>query len=188
MIILVGASGSGKTTIAKYLEKNYGYKQIISFTTRPPRKGEVNGEDYYFISKERFLELKASNFFAETAEYNGWYYGTATTDYTALNDVYSIAILTPHGLRQVKKLKGTNLASIYIDVPRRDRLIKALERGDNIEEAYRRSLSDVGQFDGIEDEVDWVISNPNYTKNIKEMSDEVLKYSAMTLFGIVEKA
>lgn len=188
MIILVGASGSGKSSIAKYLEENYDYRQIVSFTTRPPRKGEVDGKDYYFISKERFLELKASNFFAETAEYNGWYYGTAVTDYTSFDNRYSVAVLTPHGLRQIKKLKDTNIASFYIDVPRRDRLIKALERGDNIEEAYRRSLSDVGQFDGIEDEVDWVVSNPNYTKSIEEISEEVLKYSAMTLFGIVEKA
>ena len=45
---------------------------------------------------------------------------------------------------------------------------------DNIEEAYRRSLSDVGQFDGIEDEVDYVINNEGYKKSIEEMTKEVL--------------
>ena len=48
-----------------------------------------------------------------------------------------------------------------------------LQRGDNIEEAYRRSLSDVGQFDGIEGEVDYIINNDGYKKSIAEMAQEV---------------
>lgn len=71
--------------------------------------------------------------------------------------------MTPHGLRQLRKNKDLHIISFYIDVPRRDRLIKILERGDDIEESYRRNLSDVGQFDGIKDEVDYVISNKGYS-------------------------
>ena len=67
-----------------------------------------------------------------------------------------------------------NVVSFYINVPRRDRLIKILQRGDNIEESYRRNLSDVGQFDGIEDEVDFVLYNEGYQKSIEEMAKEVL--------------
>ena len=84
-----------------------------------------------------------------------------------------IAVLTPHGLRQISKIDGINVVSFYIKVPRRDRLIKLLQRGDSIEEAYRRSLSDVGQFDGIEDEVDHVIDNYGYEKSIEEMANEI---------------
>lgn len=189
MIILVGESGSGKTSIAKCLINKFGYDQIVSYTTRPPREGEVDGVDYNFITKEKFLDLKKRDFFAETAEYNGWYYGTPIYPYLQEHNRYYVAILTPHGLRQIKKnCPDSNIVSFYINVPRRDRLIKILQRGDNIEESYRRNLSDVGQFDGIEDEVDWVVKNPCYARSIKEMSDEVLKKSAMTLFGIVEKA
>lgn len=97
--------------------------------------------------------------FAEHASYNGWQYGTAKEDCT--DD--KVVVLTPHGLRQLKKNKDLHIISFYIDVPRRDRLIKILERGDDIEEAYRRNLSDVGQFDGIKDEVDYVISNKGYS-------------------------
>lgn len=170
MIILVGESASGKSSIEKNLVENYGFKNIVSYTTRSPRQNEIDHVDYHFISVDKFLELKEQGFFAETAQYNGWYYGTAKEDYA--ND--KVAVLTPRGLRQVSKLKDIDVISFYINVPRRDRLIKILQRGDNIEEAYRRNLSDVGQFDGIEDEVNHIIRNPNYKKTIQEMTDEIL--------------
>ena len=170
MIVLVGESASGKSSIEKYLVDNYGYSKVVSYTTRQPRPNEVDGVDYHFISVDEFLKLKEQGFFAETAMYNNWHYGTAKEDCT--DD--KIAVLTPHGLRQISKVDGINVTSFYINVPRRDRLIKILQRGDNIEEAYRRSLSDVGQFDGIEDEVDYVIHNVGYKKSIAEMAKEVL--------------
>lgn len=158
MIALVGCSGSGKSTIAFHLYKDYNYNRIVSYTTRPPRNGEIDGEDYHFISKKEFFEKKDKGFFAENAEYRGWYYGTAAEDCT--ND--KVAILTPHGLRQIRKLPNLNVVAFYIDVPRRDRMIKLLERGDDIEEIKRRDASDIGQFDGISDECDFVIENPDY--------------------------
>lgn len=169
MIVLVGESASGKSSIEKYLVDWYGYKKIVSYTTRQPREGEINGVDYHFVSMERFEALKEQGFFAENAKYNGWGYGIAKEDCT--DD--KVAVLTPHGLRQVSKIKDINVTSFYINVPRRDRFIKILQRGDNIEEAYRRSLSDVGQFDGIEDEVDYIINNDGYKKSIAEMAQEV---------------
>lgn len=171
MIVLVGESASGKSSIEKYLVDNYDYSKVVSYTTRSPRPNEVDGVDYHFVSIEEFTKLKEQGFFAETAVYNNWHYGTAREDCT--DD--KIAVLTPHGLRQISKVDGITTISFYINVPRRDRLIKILQRGDDIEEAYRRSLSDVGQFDGIEDEVDYVINNEGYKKSIEEMSREVMK-------------
>lgn len=169
MIVLVGGSASGKSSIEKYFVDNYGYNKVVSYTTRQPRPNEVDGIDYHFVSVGKFLNLKEQGFFAETAVYNNWYYGTAKEDCT--DD--KIAVLTPHGLRQISKVDGINTLSFYINVPRRDRLIHLLKRGDDIEEAYRRSLSDVGQFDGISDEVDHVIDNAGYEKSIEEISKEV---------------
>ncbi len=169
MIVLVGESASGKSSIERYLVDVYEYNKIVSYTTRPPREGEVDGVDYHFISVEQFYKLKSEGFFAETASYREWNYGVAKEDCT--DD--KVAVLTPHGLRQVSKIPNINITSFYISVPRRDRLIKILQRGDDIEEAYRRSLSDVGQFDGIIDEVDYVINNNKYEKSIREMADTV---------------
>ena len=170
MIVLVGASASGKSSIERHLVNNYGYNKVVSYTTREPREGEVDSVDYHFITVEQFKKLKEQGFFAETAIYNNWHYGTAVEDCT--ND--KVAVLTPHGLRQLKKIDSLDITSFYIDVPRRDRLIKLLQRGDSIEESYRRNVSDVGMFDGIEDEVDFVIDNEGYNKNIGEMADIVM--------------
>lgn len=170
MIVLVGESASGKSSIERNLVDNYGYKKVVSYTTRQPRQGEVDGIDYHYISESQFSNLQKEEFFAEIGEYNGWHYGTAKNDCTS----DKVAVVTPHGLRQLKKIPNLDIRAFYINVPRRDRLIKILQRGDNIEEAYRRSLSDVGQFDGIADEIDYIIDNKNYTKNIDEMTKEVL--------------
>ena len=170
MLVLTGESASGKSSIEKYLVENYGYSKIVSYTTRPPREGEVDGVDYHFIDVEKFIALKEQGFFTELSMYRGWYYGIAKKDCT--DD--KVAVLTPHGLRQVKKLKDINVISFYIKVPRRDRLIQILQRGDDVDESCRRSLSDVGQFDGIEDEVDFVICNPNYQVSIEGMAESVI--------------
>ena len=171
MVVLVGESASGKSSIEKNLVDKYRYNKIVSYTTRQPRHGEVDGTDYHFIDNKRFNELKEAGFFAENACYNGWQYGVAKEDCT--DD--KVAVLTPHGLRQVSKIPEINVTSFYINVPRRDRLIKILQRGDSIEEAYRRNVSDVGMFDGIEDEVDYVIHNDEYKKSIEQITNEILK-------------
>ena len=172
MIVLVGESASGKSSIEKNLVDNYGYKKVVSYTTRQPRQGEVDGIDYHYISESQFSNLQKEEFFAEIGEYNGWHYGTAKNDCTS----DKVAVVTPHGLRQLKKIPNLDIRAFYINVPRRDRLIKILQRGDNIEEAYRRSLSDVGQFDGIADEVDYIINNKAYSKTIEQMSKIVLSH------------
>lgn len=165
IIVLVGESSSGKSTIEKELFK-LGRIKIISYTTRPQREGEVDGVDYHFISDYEFKRLQKVNFFAEAAEYRGWSYGSAKEDYID----GSVVVLTPHGLRQVKRIEELKLYSIYINVPRRDRLIKILQRGDDLEESYRRNLTDVGIFDGIKDEVDKVIDNDGYYKTPMELA------------------
>ena len=168
MIVIVGESASGKSTLAKKYEDWLDFKRIVTYTTREPRQNEQDGIDYHFITDKLFDKLNNDGFFAETAEYNGWKYGSAKKDYVT----NAVAVLTPRGLRSVKK-NGVKCTSIYLDVPRRDRLMKCLSRQDNIEEAYRRSLSDVGQFDGIADEVDYVLKNPNYEKTPEELITEL---------------
>lgn len=171
MLVIIGESASGKSSVAKYLVNNLGFNNIVIYTTREPREGEVNGIDYHFINKLKFESMLVSGLFAETAEYNGWHYGSLKSDYKYNSD-NKIAILTPHGIRQIKK-NGINIYVVYIKIPRRDRLIKILHRGDDIEEAYRRSLSDVGQFDGIEDEADLIIENDGYKKSVKDVVYEI---------------
>jgi len=173
MIVLVGESGAGKSTIEKILVDKYGFNNIISYTTREPRTGEVDGVDYHFVTKSEFRRLKLQAPFVETAAYNGWYYGTAKRDYIKDN---AVAVLTPSGLRQVQKISDINIVSFYISVPRRDRLIKILQRGDNIDEAYGRNLSDVEMFDGIETEVDFTMYNYGYRIPAYTLAERISKF------------
>lgn len=172
ILVLVGESASGKSSVERELVNKYGFKKVVSYTTRQPRENEVDGVDYHFITQEHFNTLKDEGFFAEIGCYNNWWYGCAVKDCT--DD--KVAVLTPHGLRQMKAIEGLNIASYYIKVPQRDRLIKILQRGDNIYESMRRSISDLGMFDGIEDEVDYVIENDEYKKSVEEIAREVMSY------------
>lgn len=169
MIIIVGESGSGKTTIAKTLE-SYGYHKITTYTTRQPRTGELDGVDYHFISEESFNQLQSTEFFGEVGEYRGWKYGSAISDYKE----DSVLVVNPSGMRQIYKNNlNIKIHIFYLNIPRRDRLIKILQRGDDIEEATRRSLSDVGQFDDIDKEADYVIDNNGYVRTPREIASVI---------------
>jgi guanylate kinase len=77
LIVLSGPSGAGKDTVLKkLLESDDNLMLSISATTRSPRAGEVDGRDYYFISKSEFVQLISKNGMLEHAEYCGNYYGT----------------------------------------------------------------------------------------------------------------
>lgn len=76
-VILSSPSGAGKTTIARHLleqRPDVGYS--VSCTTRPPRRGEVNGRDYYFLSTAEFMQRQQHGDFAEWAVVHGHLYGT----------------------------------------------------------------------------------------------------------------
>lgn len=179
VVILVGESASGKTTLAKMLEEKAGFERVITYTTRPMREGERYGVDYYFIDKEEFDELVNDDYFAEYIHYRGWGYGTAI-DVDLRRE--QIVVLNPPGVRSLKKslahwgYNNYDCTVVYLNVDRRSRLIKLLERGDDIEESYRRSLSDVGQFSGFENEADLVIDNPNYEKSVDEVYGELFDH------------
>ncbi|MCK9236317.1 MAG: guanylate kinase [Acholeplasmataceae bacterium] len=78
LIVLSGPSGVGKGTVRKALFQlpNHDLVYSVSMTTRPPRAGEVDGVDYYFVSKKEFLDRIENDGFLEWAEFVGNYYGT----------------------------------------------------------------------------------------------------------------
>ncbi len=77
LVIFSGPSGTGKGTVMKsLLNQDRDIRLSVSATTRPPRPGEIDGKDYYFITREKFLAMKASGEMLESAEYCGNFYGT----------------------------------------------------------------------------------------------------------------
>ena len=78
IIIISSPSGAGKTTICKYLLKKLNNVDLsISYTTRNKRNNEIEGRDYYFINKEKFIKLKRKKFFIETAKIFNNYYASS---------------------------------------------------------------------------------------------------------------
>src|SRR6056297_2603893 len=77
LFILSGPSGVGKgTVLAELFEKFSGVNYSVSATTRTPRGGEVNGQDYFFVSIKEFLRMRNNNEFIESARVHNNYYGT----------------------------------------------------------------------------------------------------------------
>ncbi|MEY8335815.1 hypothetical protein AALB53_22460 [Lachnospiraceae bacterium 47-T17] len=170
MIIFVGESASGKSSVMQYLVDNFGFIPLITYTTRAPRDGEIDGVNYHFVTDEKFHELERNSSFAETAVYGGYRYGSAKQDYVGAHN--KVSILRPHGVRQLKK-NGIEVYVVHIKVPRRIRLIRLLRRGDDIDTAYRRNLSDTGQYDGIEDEADFVIYDCENDMKIQNIAEAI---------------
>lgn len=156
MIILVGASCAGKSCIERKLTE-HGLNRIISYTSRAIRKNEINHIDYHFLTKEEFEKKLSEGFFAEHTVYNSWNYGIAEED--CRDD--ACAVVETSGMRQLKSNKNFNIKSFCIDVDERTRVVRMMNRGDNIMESFRRIISDQGMFSGIEYEVDYVIPNPD---------------------------
>ena len=101
MILLVGASASGKTATALDLQKRYGLVKAITTTTREKRVGETDGIEYFFITKTEFEKRLKEGRFVEHSLYNGNYYGCGIDQ---IND-NKIVVLDPNGLHSFNKLK-----------------------------------------------------------------------------------
>lgn len=176
-IVIVGETGAGKSTLENELHKK-GYKKIISYTTRTPRPDEANGVDYWFINNDTFKEMINLGLFAEYEEYsNGRFYGTLKTDYYD-ETINKVVVLTPNGLRQIRKNLNNDIYAVYITASLGTRMKRYIDRlGNNFSYSEKDELSsrverDFGAFLGVENDVDLVINNDG--KNIKDIVSDIL--------------
>lgn len=111
-LILVGRAASGKTTLKEELVREWGLKPEISYTTRPPRPGEVDGKDYHFISRGQFIEMITMGKMLEYDEFNKNYYGTSLEEF---NDC-DVMIMTPDGVQHASRVRPVCFV-IYVYAP-----------------------------------------------------------------------
>jgi len=167
MIVLSGPSASGKTEVAKRLMTKYGVKRVITTTTRPMRKGEVNNVDYYFVTPERFKEMIDDGLFVEYTNYNGNYYGSLKSE-VADNKVIAIE---PNGMRAYISLHDPHIIVFYLDVCEQVRRERMLQRGDSPENVEQRLKEDKVRFEKDSlPSVDVIVDSQNYNQ------DEVADY------------
>lgn len=155
-IILVGKAASGKDNLRRRFESK-GFKYAVSYTTRPPREGEVDGVDYIFLSPEKAQEMIDNGNFYEYVEFNGWIYGTTKSQFWG-DDLF---IMTPKGISHITEEDRKKSFIIYLDIPvdvRTERLKNRDMPGDSLE---RRILADEMDFMGFSD-YDLRITNSDF--------------------------
>lgn len=179
IFVILGKSGAGKTHLAKEICKYFNYEKIVNTTSRPKRKGEIHGVDYFFRSKEEMLKMSNENKFIEINSYNGWFYGTEEKETVEKIKNNCVIVLEPKGYRECKKAYGDRVIGIYIDVEDKIRLLRALQREDkpNCYEICRRLLADTEDFKTIETDetIIKINNNSSLTYAINDLKDVIVE-------------
>jgi guanylate kinase len=176
MIILTGASASGKTEVAKLLAKKYGIVKAVTHTTRLPRVGERNAIDYFFVTKDEFLALKEQGGFVETTIYNDNFYGTSKAQVTDDKCV----VVDPNGLRSFIALKDRSVVTFYLSAEEKTREERMRLRGDKPSDIARRIAGDRVDFRPANiAPTDFDITTD--TRTIEEITDEIYVRYVLTL-------
>lgn len=119
IVTLAGPSCAGKTTLARELVKTGYFIEIVSFTSRTPRVGEIHGIDYYFLGRKECQDIIDANAAAEHIEFKGNIYGIEKQEIETKLSLGKIplVIVEPHGQRQISKMYGEEMYAIYVDAP-----------------------------------------------------------------------
>jgi len=135
LFVISGASGVGKSTVlSRVMEQRTDLRFSVSATTRPPRPGEVEGESYYFISKEAFLQMIEEDQFLEYDAHMDNYYGTPKAQLEEkLAKGHVILDIEPNGAFNVRKARP-DAVLIFVAPPSLEELERRLRsRGDTSE-------------------------------------------------------
>jgi len=172
LIILTGPSGVGKGTVVKEIlgkEKNIWLS--ISATTREPREGEKEGENYYFLNQEKFREMIKQNLFLEWAQFAGNYYGTplSSVNEKIKNGFTVLLEIEVEGAKQIKE-KFPNSTSIFLLPPDKAELERRIRnRGTESEEAIKKRLSRANYEISLSNQFDFALTNHNVCETSKRI-------------------
>ncbi len=146
-VILCGKAASGKDHMRRIFERK-GFEYATSYTSRPPRQGEVDGKDYYFLSRDEFERRAAEGFFYEFVEFNGWLYGTSNAQWST---PFALYIMTPSGISKIKPADRNECLIVFLDVDEDLRKERLSARADSNDPVERRLASDRATFNGFSD-------------------------------------
>lgn len=163
LIVLSGPSGVGKGTVRKALFESEGHNftYSISMTTRQPRVGEVDGEDYYFVTREEFEKRIKEGKFLEYAEFVGNYYGTPMdkVEQNIADGKEVVLEIEVEGARQVKE-KMPDAVFIFIAPPSFNALYERLKRrGTERQEVITERLAKARRELRLMNDYDYIVIN-----------------------------
>lgn len=169
VVALCGKAGAGKDTLLQQIMRLYpnDFHEIISCTTRPPREGEVDGINYYFLTVEEFTEKLLNGEMLEATEFNGWHYGTALG--SLFPKKVNIGVFNPAGIACLLENDNIDLHVFEIEATPKTRLLRQLNRESNpdVREILRRYYTDEEDFKEL-DELDFGTSSFDRVWNEQE--------------------
>ena len=180
LIIISSPSGAGKTTLCKLLlKKMKNINLSISYTSRSKRLNEINGRDYYFVSKDKFILLKKKNFFIETAINFKNYYGSPFKNIilSKKRKKHILFDIDWKGARKIRSnYKNDEIVDIFILPPSKSELKRRLiKRGrDNNKEINLRLSYAINEMKHY-NEYKYVLINENVKKTVKEIK-KIIEY------------
>ncbi len=179
MVILSSPSGVGKTTITKKLQQKYpNIKISISHTTRKSRSNEIDGVDYFFVSKETFKEMIKNKEFYEHAQIFENYYGTSKKNVDEAlkrNDI--IFDIDWQGTKQLTKFKTLNLIKIFLITDSKSELKKRLlKRDQNTKEEVNKRYNSFNEDIKHWRDYDYIIINKNLETCFKQIENIILSH------------
>ena len=180
LIVISAPSGAGKTSIIKNVIKklnneNKESKFSVSHTTRLPREGDIDGNDYFFVSNERFAELYEAGNFIETAEVHDYKYGTSK-DFIDKNINQGINVFLEIDVQGFKELRFKNVEfrSVFILPPSIEELRariqkRGLDSAGVIEKRMKNALKELSEAE----EYDYLVINDIFEHAIEELLEMV---------------
>ena len=193
IFIISAPSGCGKTSLVRELCQTYSFlEQTVSYTTRTIRSGEVDGQDYHFISKDEFIENKKNNKFIESQNVYDNFYGTT---YESINEILvsgkdAILEIDYKGMLLIKS-KIPSSQSIYILPPSVEELEKRLfDRGLDSDEVIEKRVSKAKDELKYVKFADYTVMNDNFadaTKSLKSiiLNSKITPYSFTSQINIL---
>lgn len=176
ILVISGFSGAGKDTIAKLINQNSGFNFVVSYSTRPMRPGESQGDPYHFISDNEMCTMAFNKELIEGRCYKSihgnWFYAAHKEEIK--QDKSYVVVLDVLGYREFKKHFGDRVIGIFITVDDNTRLERAKSREDfNIDEWNRRLSDDNTQFtfDTIIKEYNYIIDNHNLNSAMNRINE-----------------
>ncbi len=172
LFVVVAPSGAGKTSLVSgLLERDSNVKLSMSYTTRAPRQGEVDGVDYYFVARERFEEMIGAGEFLEHANVYGNFYGTSKRwiDESLAGDHDVLLEIDWQGARQVRRLFSA-MTGIFILPPSLAELGRRLRsRGKDSPEAIDRRMASAREEISHVLEFEYIIVNDSFDSALDDL-------------------
>ncbi len=181
LIVIVAPSGAGKTTISnKLLEEFPQIKFSVSATTRPPRKNEQNGVEYFFLSNGEFDEAIEHNGFLEWEEYSGNRYGTLHSEVDKLmkKSYFPLLDIEVKGALNVKKMYAEDCVSVFIQPPSIKELKRRLlSRGSETRESLEKRLKRAEHEIMYANHFDFVVTNDDLETAYKQVKTIIKSFT-----------